>query len=276
MKLKEYSFSPAAKMWYAQPDGLLRLDFTSGVDGARDWALVLPPAAGVDKWIVVIHGHGSLGDQLFTRPDIRELWLPQYLKRGYGIITPNTRGNGWMAPVVAEDFDGILDLIGEKYGPCKFRFESGSMGGTSILIYAVLHPEKINGMIIRGGAPDLPAYLEFCRKHESEVPVLTEIAEAIMANYGGTPEEKPEVYFAHSAINHPERLRGIPLYYAHGSNDEIMPVSCSRRLAAKLCDREDFAYLEMPGGDHDSPLGVGYDVQTASLNPLDWLDRMTK
>ena len=33
--------------------------------------------------MVHLHGHGSHGDQIFTRPDIRDLWLSLYRELGH-------------------------------------------------------------------------------------------------------------------------------------------------------------------------------------------------
>ena len=44
--------------------GVVRVEYVSGVDGVRDWALLWPPTAG-NAWAVHLHGHGSHGDQYF-------------------------------------------------------------------------------------------------------------------------------------------------------------------------------------------------------------------
>ena len=263
--------TPASSLWYGQPAGLSRLDYRSGVDGVSDWALLLPPAKGVRTWIVNLHGHGSVGDQLYTRDDIREWWLPQYLQRGFGILTPTLRGNPWMCPAAVEDLDALLAFVRQRHDAERIIFEGGSMGGTSSLIFATFHPEVIAGMVIRGAAPDLVSYLAFCRQRQAEQPILGEIADAIVASYGGTPDEQPELYRRHSAIYHADRLRGIPIFYAHGAHDEIMPVADSRRFVAAMAGNDRFTYLEVPDGDHDSPLPIGCDRETAFFKPLEWV-----
>ena len=261
-------------MWYGQPAALLRLDYRRYGDDVPDWALVLPPTGDVRTWLVNIHGHGSEGDQLYTRDDIREMWLMHYLRRGFGILTPNLRGNGWMSPSVVMDMDNLLDFLRSRYGAERFLFDGGSMGGTSSLIYATLRPENVSGLSVRGAATDLVFYLDYCQRQRN-IPsdpewhsiVLGQIADAIIEHYGGTPDECPEVYRAHSAIHHAERLRGIPFLFSHGVHDAIMPVVMARRFAAAMADNPDFTYVEMPGGEHDAPLSLGYTAGTAAFLP---------
>jgi pimeloyl-ACP methyl ester carboxylesterase len=80
----------------------------------------------------------------------------------------------------------------------KTIFCSGSMGGTSNLIYAALHPEDVRGLVIHGAATDLSSYYRWCETQKQ--PIIHEIAEAIRNSYGGTPDEKPDLYLRHSAL----------------------------------------------------------------------------
>lgn len=248
------------------PPGVRRIEYGSPVDGRRDWALAWPPSAErTDAWAVVVHGHGSCGDQLYTRVDIRDHWLPAYRKHGLGVLTPNLRGNAWMGPAAAGDLAALLDIVRDKLGARRFVFCSGSMGGTSNLIYAVLRPEDVSGVIARGAATDLGSYHEWCRR--TNTGVLREIADAIEAAYGGPPDRVPEVYAAHSAMVNARRLR-MPVFMAHGVLDRTIPVSQPRRLVGLLPTKSDLTYVEIPDGGHDSPLCVH-----TSPPPLDWLLR---
>ena len=244
------------------PGGLQRLDTISRVDGAADWALALPPARG-DTWVVCIHGHGSHGDQLYTRPDLREKWLPDILRRGLGILTPNLRDNAWMCPAAATDLHDLLAAVRERFAAARFVFASGSMGGTSNLVYAVLHPADVAGVIARGTATDLSLYHEWCRR--GDAGILREIADAIEEAYGGRPEQLPAVFAAHSAFRNATRL-DMPVFVSHGSLDRTIPVAEARRLAGALAGKTDFVYVEVPDGNHDSPLHLD-----TSPSALDWV-----
>lgn len=231
------------------PEGLVRLDYISGVDGIKDWAMVRPSESKV--WMVVIHGHGSHGDQLYTRPDIKQMWLPVFLGHKFGILTPNLRDNAWMCPSAAEDLHSLLNYVREKYGAERFIFASGSMGGTSNLIYPVLHSEDVSGVVALCPATDLTLYHAWCRR--SSLPVCADIANAIQRSYGGTSAEQPSIYSAHSTLRHPSKL-SMPVYIAHGTADEFIPVSQPRRLVSEMGESTNFAYIEIPDGGHDAPL----------------------
>ncbi|HQL86827.1 MAG: prolyl oligopeptidase family serine peptidase [Lentisphaerae bacterium] len=254
-----------------------RLDYQSPADGLDDWALLKMPAPGVSTWLVCIHGHGSRGNQLYIRPDLQKLWLPRYLERGYGILTPNLRGNAWMGPAAVTDMDALLHFLRTQCQAKKFLFESGSMGGTSNLIYAGLRPENVAGVSARGAVIDLTAYHAFCRSR-AEVGLLQEIADSLEAHYGGTPAQQPAVYQAHSPINHADKMQNMPIFLAHGTADPIMPVSQTRTFAATLATNPRFVYVEIPGGGHDSPLSLGYlpaegDPAAAVFQSLNWIDQ---
>ena len=49
-----------------------RIEYASTVDGLRDWAMRREGAPG-SPLVVVLHGHGSHGDQMLQRPDRRFL-----------------------------------------------------------------------------------------------------------------------------------------------------------------------------------------------------------
>ena len=244
--------------------GLRRLDYVSQVDGHPDWALVRPPDVGA-VWLVCLHGHGSHGDQLYTRRDVRERWLPQFLARGFGILTPNLRDNAWMGPAAVRDLDALLDRIRGDFGAEKFLFASGSMGGTGNLIYAALRPANVSGLVARGAASDLASYYRWCRVREDTRPILREIADAIAASYGGPPEENSEIYAAHSALLHAEELT-MPVFLAHGTADATIPVAQTRALVGLLAEHPRLVYAEIPDGNHDSPLHL-----RTTPDALDWI-----
>jgi len=234
------------------PEGLRRLSYRSGVDGADDWALARPPARG-DLWIVMIHGHGSRGDQLFTRPDIRDSWLPAFLGAGAGLLTPNLRGNAWMGPAAARDLRDLLAAVRERLGARRFLLASGSMGGTSNLIYAALRPEDVAGVVALGAATDLASYHSWLRQRNAGV--IADIAAAIEAAYGGPPARASARYQAHSAVRHARRLQ-MPVWLCHGARDDLIPVEQTRRLAGAMATAPDFVYMEAPDGGHDAPLAM--------------------
>ena len=263
------------------PPEMYRLEYESPVDGVKDAALIRPPTNGKRDWMVVIHGHGSHETQLCMRQDVRRVQLTAYLELGIGIITPNLRNNAWMGPAAVLDMDALLDFLRSRYGAERFYFESGSMGATSNIIYACLRPRNVSGVVARGAITDLAAYIPFCREGQVVTPeddwrrqTFKEIADCIEEAYGGTPEERPEIYRAHSPLFHPEALADIPIYLAHGTQDELMPVAQSRRFAAAMADNPNFTYVEVPGGGHDAPLSIPCLEDSGQIRaPLKWILR---
>jgi len=239
-------------------EGVQRLAYP--IDRGEDWALAWPGTRRT--WVVHLHGHGSMGDQIFTRADIRDAWLATYRRLGFGVLSVNLRGNAWMCPAAAADLHQLLAWARGQYDVPDFLFVSGSMGGTANLIYGILHPEDVRAMIALCPATDIGAYARWCHRHPGGV--IDEIYAAIVEAYGGTPEEQPAVYAAHNAVAHAARLT-MPLFVCHGDDDRIIPVEESRRLAAVLTGASTFTYLELPGGHHDSPL-FGFDLG-------EWLER---
>ncbi len=262
--MKVLAYKPYSKSDF--PDGIFRLEYKSFIDGLEDWALIYPNKKA-DLWIVCLHGHGSSGDQLYVREDIKDSWLPAFIATGAGILTPNLRGNAWMCPSAVEDMNNLLNFIRTKYHAKKFIFASGSMGATSNLIYAILHPEDVSGIIALGAVADIAKYYFWC-KSKTDMPILQEIAEAIENSYGGSPQKVPEIYSRHCVLDHYETLT-MPVYLAHGSNDKTMPVEQSRNLSAVMQHKSHFIYNEVSEGGHDSPLPL---LESA----LNWIIAMAK
>jgi pimeloyl-ACP methyl ester carboxylesterase len=234
------------------PQGVRRVAFRSGIDGFEDWALLWPPERGGD-WCVGIHGYGSHGDQLFVREDIRRDWMPRLRARGLGILTPNLRDNGWMGPRAAADLHTLLAFVRSEFGAKRFTFVAGSMGGTCNLIYAVLHPEDVAGVVALCPATDLASFYAW-REASTPPPAVANSLQDMRAQYDGSPTERPEIYRRHSCQRNVERLT-MPVYLCHGDADALIPVEQSRVLAA-LCRSPRFRYRELPGGHHDSPLAA--------------------
>jgi pimeloyl-ACP methyl ester carboxylesterase len=246
--MKVLSLVPASGANY--PPNLLHLDYKSNVDGFEDWALLLT-GTNNSVWIVVLHGHGSTGDQLFTRQDIRKAWLTKFLNNGVGILTVNLRGNAWMSPAAATDLHDLLQWMRVNFGLEKTLFYSGSMGGTSNLIYAVLYPEDVDAVVALGATTDLATYYFWCL--EQPLEIAQQIAGAIKEAYSGDPLSQKVLFQQHSVLRNISRLT-MPIYLAHGESDILMPVEQARNLAQAMQPQKYFCYHEISGGNHDSPL----------------------
>ena len=221
----------------------LKMEFTSPRDGLRDYYMFHD--AGPDSLcLVFLHGHGSHGDQLFTRPDIASN-IPLIERFRMSVIAPNLRDNAWMSSAAADDLRYILEKHKRENRFSRYIFLSGSMGGTGALIFAVRYPELVDALGIMGGATDIARYRDFCR--EGKLPVHRDILNAIETHYA------PEDFERNNVCAQAGKLT-MPLCFYHGEQDETMPVSemTSLRNLMKDCPNAQFRIL--PGGNHDSPL----------------------
>ena len=232
--------------------GVLRLCYQSTLDQFEDWALIRQPSSS-RNWVVNLHGHSSTSDQLYTRKDICENWIPVFDQYNCNIVTPNLRGNAWMGPAAVTDLHALLKYLRVHYQAERFIFVGGSMGGTSCLIYATCHPEDVAGVVSMCPATDIEDYARWCRQNQEVNTTIREIADAIEASYGGSPDQQPQIYLKHNVSKNAHRLN-MPMAISHGDADPLIPVKQSRDLAAKLTRHPNFIYEELPSGNHNAPL----------------------
>lgn len=239
------------------PPGTLRLTYSSAYDGAEDWALFL---AGDPARHTVVYLHGSFGfaDELFTHREVREFWLSRIQAGRYPLLAVNMRGTSYMSPAATADMTDLLDYAAAELGCRDFILLGGSGGASSAMAYAVLHPERVHGVIAMGMC-DIRARLAFAR--ESHEPVLQELARVVFEAYGGNLEEKSELYEARSVLAHADRLT-MPVVLTMGECDALIPVAETRKVAAALAGHPNFTYHEVPGGAHDAAIWVDVDLET--------------
>ena len=123
-----------------------RFEYESVVDGLKDWYLFHDAGAGTDC-VVILHGHGSHGDQLLICPDLAP-WLASLDRFGVSVVSPNLRDNAWMSPAAVSDLSRLLEegktrhrwrrivfasgmVLSRRGGQDDFRFRSAGSGGNS-------------------------------------------------------------------------------------------------------------------------------------------------
>ncbi len=242
------SYRVATNLEYA-PGNAYRLEYTSDVDGLKDWAIVAPGETNV--CIVKLHGHGSHGDQLFTRVDIREFWLERFLDMKAAILSPNLRDNAWMSPTAVDDLANLLNYMRKVHNTNRFILSSGSMGATGNLIYATRHPEDVDAVVALGAATDLSSFYNWCMQQPYET-TANELGRAIENSYGCKPQDNPSLFDSHSTLKNCDKLK-MPVFFSHGEADKLIPVQQARQLADRMRGRGNFEYHEIPEGNHDSP-----------------------
>lgn len=239
------------------PLGTERIEFISAYDGATDW-FYYTPGDPAKRTVVFLHGAFSDGSQIYTREDVRRFWLTRVLQGGHPLLSLNLRGTTFMNPATTADTAELLAWARRELDCRDITFLGGSGGAFSALIYAVLHPQDLQGVIALG-ACDIVGWFAFVET--SQMPLLQRLAESVREAYGGTPAQQPEVYQERSVLAHHECLN-MPVVLTMGECDALIPVAEARKVAAAMRANPQFSYVEVPGGDHDSSVWVDIDLET--------------
>jgi pimeloyl-ACP methyl ester carboxylesterase len=175
---------------------------------------------GKGKSIVFVHPPG-MGLVTFKKQ--------QPLSESFRFITFDLRGNGKSGntneritiPLLASDIVHLLDHLGiEKTVICGY-----SNGGSIALEFALSHPERIEGLILIGGFPEVNTWLlraEFLLGiYAAKLKMIPLIAKAIGTAHGESKSFKQELdqYFR---LTNPEILHQM---YAEG-----LKYNCTKRL----------------------------------------------
>lgn len=232
--------------------------FTARLDGSEQRYLELLPrpfdAKAVHHVLIALHGHGSDRRQ-FASDKRGECQGARDAAAAHGMIfiSPDYRApTSWMGPAAEADLVQLIAELRQRHRVGKVVVMGGSMGGTSALIFASLHPELVAGVVALNGTANLVEYRNF--------------AEAIAASYGGSREARPEEYRRRSAELHAEAFT-MPLACTVGGQDTVVPPDSVRRLAAELTRRRrEVLLLDRPQGGHATDLA---DTRTAMDFVLD-------
>jgi lysophospholipase L1-like esterase/pimeloyl-ACP methyl ester carboxylesterase len=180
---------------------------------------LLPPGFEPQKphdVLIALHGHGSDRWQFIqqTRGECQGL-RDVADRHGLIFISPDYRAKtSWMGPKAEADVLQIIAEVKKRHRVNRVFIAGGSMGGTSALIFATLHPELIAGVCALNPTANLVEYAGF--------------KEAIDASYGG-PDERSK----RSPELHADRLT-MPVALTTGGKDSIVPPDSTLRLAKKL------------------------------------------
>jgi pimeloyl-ACP methyl ester carboxylesterase len=233
----------------------IRETFNCSADGSL-WPYLLqapdrPPAA----ILIYLHGHYSDHYQGMTAGAYNDAFgqlRRECLKRHWAYVSAYYGGNTWMGPLAES---GVADLIAHlraRWPGQPVVLCGGSMGGSSALVFAVRRPQLLDGVIALCPASDIQAYYAFASA--STNPTLENIAAAIRIHYTADQHDLNEELHLRSALGNAGRLT-MPVYLSHGAKDTLIPVEWTRLLAARLGELgRPVRYLEIPDGDHDSPV----------------------
>jgi len=204
---------------------LTEVSFISDLDGSKEHYVEMVPAdwgKGARRDALIgLHGHGSDRWQ-YIREERGEGQGRRVFAACHGMlfISPDYRGTtSWMGPAAEADVLQIVRMIREQRQVRRVFLAGGSMGGTSVLILGMLHPELFAGISSLNGTANMLAFEGF--------------QDAIAASYGGDKTTKADEYRRRSVELHPERLT-MPLACTVSGRDTVVPPDSVRRLVRRL------------------------------------------
>jgi pimeloyl-ACP methyl ester carboxylesterase len=218
-------------------------EFTAEFDGsAQRYVLLLPAEFDESKTadiVIALHGHGSDRWQ-YVRADRGECRGVRDVaaRRRMIMISPDYRATtSWMGPAAEADIVQLIARLREQYRVRHVYLAGASMGGTSVLIFAALHPDLVDGVLSENGTANMVEYDRF--------------QDAIAASYGGSRSVQPDEYRKRSPELSPDQLT-MPLAFTVGGRDTIVPPDSVRRLSRRLKggDRDDVLLIDHPDGGH--------------------------
>ena len=234
--------------------------FKAAVDGTEQrYVLVVPAgykAGERHDVLIALHGHGSDRWQFVKHP-LAEGQAARNLAAKYSLlyVSPDYRAKtSWMGPKAEADVVQIIAELKQQHKVGRVFICGGSMGGTSALTFAALHPELIAGVASMNGTANLLEYGKFL--------------DAISESYGGPKTAIPEEYKKRSSEYWPERLT-MPVAIATGGLDTLVPPDSCLRLAnvLKLLGRDVLLIHREQGGHstnlEDSTAILEYVIQKA-------------
>lgn len=239
------------------------ISFVAKTDGTKQHYVLMLPAAfdptTKHDLMIALHGHGSDRWQ-FAKADRDECRACREMAARHQMIfvCPEYRDRtSWMSPDATADMLQLLDDLKRRYRIGRVLLCGGSMGGTSALAFATMHPDQVNGVVSLNGTANLLEYAGF--------------TEAIQQAYRANKQDKPELFRERSAELFPERLT-FPVAATTGGRDELVPPDSTLRLMEKL-KRQNSPSLSIhrPEGGHSTTLDDAKEAIQFVLSK--WTDR---
>lgn len=221
------------------------VEFTAAVDNSKQlYTELLPKNFDAKKehhLLIALHGHGSDRTQYATQNrDECKGARDVAAKFGMIFISPDYRAKtSWMGPKAEADVVQIIAELKKKYRVGKVFLVGGSMGGTSVLIFAALHPDLIAGVSSQNGTANMVEYKNF-------LPFIAE-------SYGGAKDKVPDEYRKRSPELFPEKFT-MPVAITAGGKDTLVPPDSVLRLAESLKKKNHPSVLliHRPDGGHST------------------------
>ena len=226
--------------------------FTASCDGSlQKYVQCLPadftPAKTVDI-LIALHGHGSDRWQFIrqNRPECRAV-RDVARRRGMILISPDYRARtSWMGPKAEADLVQIIGDLRKRFTARRIFLCGASMGGSSCLTFAALHPELLAGVASMNGTANHLEYGNF--------------QDAIRKSFGGSKTDIPGEYKKRSAELWPEQFT-MPVSFSVGGRDRSVPPDSVLRLASTLKEAgRDVLLIHRKEGGHSTTYNDGVQI----------------
>ncbi|OHB59726.1 MAG: alpha/beta hydrolase [Planctomycetes bacterium GWF2_42_9] len=190
--------------------------------------------------LIALHGHGS------DRMQFADSNRPQCIatrdvaaERNMVFVAPDYRAKtSWMGPAAEADVIQIIKEIKTRFKIDRVFLCGGSMGGSSALTFAVLHPDMIAGVAAMNPMANHLEYDGF--------------QDVIVKSFGGMKTEIPSEYKKRSAEYWPERINS-PVGISVGGKDTVVPPQSAVRFANVLKKLgKEVCLINRPETGHDT------------------------
>ncbi len=192
-----------------------------------------------EKWpvILALHGAGERGDDGLLQTDVgigTALRTNRSAIRAIVVMPQCPKNLWWMLPPMDDLAMAALDeATKEFHGDVNHTYLTGlSMGGFGAWHLAETYPGRFAALVVICGGirPPIAA--------QNVYPDLARL----------TPPDSPKSYSTAAA-----RIGKVPVWIFHGADDDIVPVSESRRMNAAMKEiGAEVRYTEYPGTGHAS------------------------
>ncbi|RCS54103.1 alpha/beta fold hydrolase [Bremerella cremea] len=216
-------------------------EFVAYCDGTvQKYVLILPGGElqVAHDLLIALHGHGSDRWQFATHDRDETRAVRDVAEQHQMILAcPDYRATtSWMGPAAEADMVQLIALLKQRYPVQRVLLCGGSMGGSSALTFAALHPDLVDGVVAMNGTAN---HLEF-----------ENFQDAIRRSFGGSKQEKTVEYKKRSAEYWPERFT-MPIGLTTGGKDETVPPQSVQRLAGVLRQlQKDLLHIHRESGGH--------------------------
>ena len=216
---------------------------TVTVNGAQyGYRVYVPPKRNVsEKLPVMLYLHGSNRRGTDNQSQLADLYenikgFPDNWK--FIVVFPQCRENTfWAGPMMEQSLASLDQTVKEFGGDENRLFIAGySMGGFGVWQAAITHPDKFAALVsVAGGVEPVGEVSD-----EDKALLSPQVTAAALA------PDTPRAYG--------EALKSLPVWVVHGSKDESVPVTESRKLveALKAAGNSDVNYVELEGVGHGS------------------------